>query len=74
MKNLRALLVFCALAASVVACGDSSAVVAPEAPRLDGGYTFGGGNRGNDTTSTAPAPVDDGAATTQGGYTFGGGN
>lgn len=76
MKKWYGLLAASVLCIGVAACGDS-ALVAPEAPRFDGGYTFGSGNRSDSTfsviaaTDTTLAPR---AAAERGGHTYGSGN
>lgn len=50
MKNLRATLGVCALAASLSAC-NAPAAVAPDAPRFDSSHT--GQAASTDTTTTA---------------------
>ena len=63
------------LCLGLAACGDSS-LLTPEAPRFDGGYTFGSGNRTGTTTTTTSA-TDTTVVNTnaeRGGYTFGSGN
>lgn len=80
MKNLRTLLAALALTAGLAACGDSSALVAPEAPRFDSGHTYGSGNRDETTTSTTAtipsteATSDSIAVTDRGGHGLGSGN
>lgn len=69
------------LAASMLCLGmaacDSSSLVAPEAPRFDGGFTIGSGNRDGSTmagtaaTDTTLAPS---ATADRGGFTAGSGN
>ena len=71
MKNLRALLATCILGAGLGAC-DSPALVAPEAPRFDGGpFTVGSGNRTGDSISSTTA---DTGAERGGPFTVGSGN
>lgn len=80
MRNLRTILVSCALAAGLAACGGSGEPFAPEAPRYDGG-TFGIGSGGrttsSDTTTVAPSSTEttteDAPAERGGGYTIGSG-
>lgn len=75
MKNRCALLATCMLCLGLAACGSSSPL-APEAPRFDGGHTFGSGNRTQDTTtvtSTTEPTVDD-TTEERGGLGFGSGN
>jgi hypothetical protein len=57
----------------LAACGEPTASVTapPDKALNDGGYTFGGGNRSDSTTT---APSGGGAVANSGGYTFGGGN
>ena len=80
MKNLRTLLAALALTAGLTACGDSSALIAPEAPQFDSGHTYGSGNRDETTTNTTtatPSPEatsDSIAVTDRGGHTYGSGN
>lgn len=78
MKTLRTILVACAFGVGLAACGDASHVVAPEAPRYDGGFTVGGGNRAMSDTSTtvvtSSTETTTGETTERGGHTFGGGN
>ena len=75
MKNWYALLAACMLCVGLAACGSSS-LLAPEAPRFDGGSTIGSGNSTQDTTtvtSTTEPTVDD-TTTERGGFTIGSGN
>lgn len=64
MKTLRTILVACAFGAALAACGDATRVVAPEAPRYDGGvFTGGSGGRTaganqTDTTTTVPSSTE----------------
>lgn len=72
MKTLRTILVACAFGTGLAACGDATRVVAPEAPRHDGGFTAGEGHRAtSDTTSTDAPPTTD--AERGGGFTIGSG-
>jgi hypothetical protein len=80
MKTLRTILVAGAFGVGLVACGDATRAVAPEAPRFDGGFTVGGGHRAmSSDTSTTAAPssaettAGDGFAE-RGGFTVGGGH
>ncbi len=72
MKNLRVILAACILGAGLGAC-ESPALVAPEAPRFDGGpFTVGSGNRvAGDSTSSTTA---DAGAERGGPFTVGSGN
>lgn len=71
MKNLRTLLAACTLGLALAACSESSAPLAPEGARFDGGHTFGSGN---DSDSTSTAGSDTTFVTTDGGFTYGSGN
>lgn len=74
MMTRCTLLAACMLCLGLAACGDSS-LIAPEGPRFDGGYTFGGGNRADTTTTATPSTGTTVTTTAErGGYTFGGGN
>ena len=76
MKKWYGLLAASVLCMGVAACGDSS-LVAPEAPRFDGGHGFGSGNRTGSTftvttagdTTSAPSVTAD-----RGGFGIGSGN
>jgi len=77
MKNLRTILVVCALA-GLGACGEAVTPLSPSAPQYDGGvFTAGSGGREpgatqtNTTTSTGTTTAD--AAVTRGTYTVGSG-
>ena len=73
MMSLRARLAVALTTALVIAaCGQTAKLTAPDAPRFDGGHTFGGGNVVDTTTTTAPP--GGGAVVSSGGHTFGGGN
>ena len=75
MKKLCALLAAW-LCLGLVACGSSS-LLAPEAPRFDGGSTIGTGHRtDNTTTVTASLETTAGGDTIpeRGGHTAGSGN
>lgn len=59
MKRLCTILVLCTLAAGLSACGDAGVLVAPEAPRYDGGFGLGSGGRASaDTTTVAPSSTE----------------
>jgi hypothetical protein len=82
MKTLCTILVACAFAVALAACGDPTRVVAPEAPRYDGGtFTIGSGGRAStttqaDTTTAAPSPTEttaDGTTAERGVFTAGSG-
>lgn len=67
MNAARASIAAAVLAAFLAGCGDQApTVTAPDAASLNGGYTFGGGNR-SDTTATTTASLD-------GGHTLGRGH
>lgn len=67
MTRVCTILVACILTAGLTACGESGALVAPEAPRYDGG--FGGGSGGQtmstDTTDTTTADPSSTETTTE---------
>lgn len=80
MKTLRTILVACAFGVGLAACGGAIPLVAPEEPRLDGGFTVGGGHQTMNSDSSATAApssaettADDGS-TERGGFTVGGGH
>ena len=83
MKTLRTILVVCAFGVGLAACGDATRLVAPGAPRYDGGvFTGGSGGGGANTTqtdtTTAPpssteTTTDDTSAERGGGMTIGSG-
>lgn len=75
MKNRCTLLAACMLCLGLAACGGSP-LLAPEAPRFDGGFTAGSGNRAVDTMSVASPTetTDGGLITTRGGSTIGTGH
>jgi len=65
MKNLRTIMVSCALV-GLAACGESDSPVAPAGPQYDGGgYTIGSGSReaGAGTTSSDASPERGGGFT-----------
>jgi hypothetical protein len=66
----------CVAAVLLTACGEQSrSVTAPENPTYNGGFTFGGGNRSADSTSTpTTASSGEGAAVDSTGQTLGSGN
>lgn len=76
MKKWYGLLAASVLCMGVAGCSDSS-LVAPEAPRFDGGSTFGAGNR-TDSTFSVTAATDTthtpSATAERGGHTAGSGN
>ena len=72
MKKLRTLLAACTLGLALTACGSSSAPLAPEGARLDGGYGYGSGNFSDSTSTTTT--TNDSTVTARGGYTLGSGN
>lgn len=79
MRRQCTILVACILAAGLTACGDAGALVAPEAPRYDGG-TLTGGSGGRvlaDTATVAPhspeTTTEETTAERGGGYTAGSG-
>ena len=63
MKNLRTILVACALA-GLTACGEAVTPLSPSGPRYDGGvFTGGSGGRAagtiqTDTTTVAPSSTE----------------
>lgn len=78
MKRLCTILVLCTLAAGLSACGDSEALLAPEAPRYDGGFGLGSGGRTMhaDTTTVAPSSPEtttDATTAERGGFGIGSG-
>lgn len=76
MKKWYGLLAASMLCLGVAACGSSS-LVAPEAPRFDGGFGIGSGNRIGSTmagTAATDTTVDPGATADRGGHTAGSGN
>ena len=81
MKTLRTILVACAFGVGLAACGDATSLVAPEAPRSDGGvFTGGSGGRAGDsmhtdTTAATPAAgvTAEGTSAERGTYTVGSG-
>jgi len=75
MKKWYGLLAASMLCLGVAACGSSS-LVAPEAPRFDGGHTYGSGNGTGSTvtgTSTTGTTVG-GVGGDRGGSTIGTGH
>lgn len=76
MKKWYGLLAASMLCLGVAACGNSS-VVAPEAPRFDGGFTAGSGNytaSALTATSVADSTLAPSATAERGGHGFGSGN
>lgn len=83
MKTLRTILVACAFGVGLAACGDTTRLVAPDAPRYDAGtHTAGPGGRAStasqtDTTTAAPSSTvgtaNDTTAERGGGSTIGSG-
>lgn len=76
MKKWYGLLAASMLCLGAVACGSSS-LVAPEAPRFDGGHTLGSGNRmGSTLVVNAASDTTSAPSTTaeRGGFGIGSGN